>query len=454
VNRRKQDSSSGVLILVQNLPVPFDRRVWQEACALRDAGFDVTVICPSSEQHSAAREELDGIHVRRYRPRLEARGLVGYLVEYVVALTAMTVLAWRVTARRRISIIQACNPPDLLFLVAMPLVVLRGARFVFDHHDVSPELLMAKGHTADSRVVRLSRTLERLTFGSAVVSIATNDSYREVAVSRGGMSPEDVFVVRSGPAQGFDPVPPDPGLKRGRRYLVGYVGVMGVQEGLDLLLEAAQLIVTQYGRHDITFALAGSGPEAKRLRARSDAMGISGHVHFLGRVPDAELVRLLSTADVCVNPDEVNPMNDISTMNKVVEYMALGRPLVQFETREGRISAGASSLYATPNDPASLAEAICRLLDDPELRAEMGARGRERFQDLLAWSRQVPNLLAAYNRALSKGHLDINLRGAGWWRTGLARRGQDGAASKMTSPNAHEPVGDILTDRPQQVSHT
>jgi glycosyltransferase involved in cell wall biosynthesis len=425
VTSQRLDSRPGVLILVQNLSVPFDRRVWQEACALREAGFDVSIISPSSELHPATKEEVDGIHVHRYRPRLEARGLIGYVVEYAVALTAMTLLAWRITARRRIDIVQACNPPDLLFLVAMPLVLLRGVRLIFDHHDVSPELLMAKGHSADSRVVRLSRILERMTFSCAVVSIATNESYREIAITRGRMSPDDVFVVRSGPAPGFDPVPPDPRLKGGRRYLIGYVGVMGVQEGLDLLLDAAQLVVTRHGRHDVGFTLAGDGPEAKRLQARSEAMGLSQYVRFLGRVPDAELVRVLSTADVCVNPDEVNPMNDISTMNKIVEYMALGRPIVQYETREGRISAGSSSLYAAPNDPAALAEAICQLLDDPDLRSEMGARGQERYREVLAWSRQVPRLIAAYERALSKRPLGINLRRAGWWRTMFPRRGDD-----------------------------
>jgi glycosyltransferase involved in cell wall biosynthesis len=405
-----------VLILVQNLPVPFDRRVWQEACALRDAGYDVTVICPRSEQHPAAREELDGVHVHRYRPWLEARTLPGFLVEYTVALWAMSWRAWRVATRRRIDVVQACNPPDLLFLVALPLVLLRGARFVFDHHDASPELLVAKGQRADSRVVALARALERLTFGCAVVSIATNESYRNIALARGGMAPEDTFVVRSGPARGFDPVPPDPGLKRGRRYLVGYVGVMGVQEGLDHLLDAADLVVRRHGRDDVTFALAGSGPEAKRLRARAESMGLSDHVRFLGRIPDGELVRLLSTADVCVNPDEVNALNDISTMNKIVEYMAVGRPIVQFDVTEGRTSAGPSSLYAAPNDAASLAEAICRLLDDDELREGMGASGRERYRTELAWSRQVPVLLAAYERALAKRPRDMNLRRFGWWR--------------------------------------
>jgi glycosyltransferase involved in cell wall biosynthesis len=405
-----------VLILVQNLPVPFDRRVWQEACALRDAGYDVTVICPRSEQHPAAREELEGVHVRRYRPWLEARTLRGLLVEYTVALCAMSWLAWRVAARRRIDVVQACNPPDLLFLVALPLVLLRGARFVFDHHDASPELLVAKGHPPNSRVVALARALERLTFGCAVVSIATNESYRHIACARGGMAPEDTFVVRSGPAQGFDPVPPDLELKRGRRYLVGYVGVMGVQEGIDHLLDAADLVVRKHGRDDVTFALAGSGPEAKRLQARAESMGLSDHVRFLGRIPDAELVRLLSTADVCVNPDEVNTLNDISTMNKILEYMALGRPIVQFDVKEGRSSAGPSSLYAAPNDATSLAEAICRLLDDDELRERMGALGRGRYWTELAWSRQVPGLLAAYGRALAKRPRDVNLRRPGWWR--------------------------------------
>jgi glycosyltransferase involved in cell wall biosynthesis len=221
---------------------------------------------------------------------------------------------------------------------------------------------------------------------------------------------------------------------------VGYVGVMGVQEGLDLLLEAAQLVVPEYGRHNITFALT-----------RSKAMGLSGYVQFLGSVSDAELIRLPLTADVCVNPDEVNPMNDISTMNKVVEYMALGRPIVQFDSREGWISAGSSSLHAAPNDPASLADAICRLLDDPGLRGEMGARGRQSFHEELAWSYQVPNLIAAYDRALSKRRLDINLRGAGWWWKGLARKGRD-AAGLITSLSAHGPAGNLVMNPSEHVT--
>ena len=407
----------GVLILVQNLAVPFDRRVWQEACALRDAGYDVSVISPLSPEHPQKRERLDGVDVYRYSPVVEARGLAGFAVEYATALTAQTLLAWRVAIRGRIDVVHACNPPDLLFLVALPLVLLRRARFVFDHHDVSPELLMAKGHAPGSAVVRLSRLLERLMFGCAVASLAPNRSYRDIAVERGRMSPEDVFIVRSGPDDRFrDGAPPDHRLKRGRRHLVSYVGVMGMQEGLDYLLDAARVIVKDYGRDDTCFLLAGDGPERERLRARSRDLGLESHVEFLGRIPDHELIALLRTADVCVNPDEANRMNDISTMNKVLEYMALGRPIVQFDLLEGRFSAGDASLYAVRNDPASLADCICTLLDDEELRARMGKSGRQRYESMLAWSHQVPQLIAAYERAMIKAPFDINVRRAAWWR--------------------------------------
>jgi len=406
----------GVLILVENLPVPFDRRVWQEACALRDAGYDVFVVCPRSAQYPLRRELYEGIHIYRYRPGIEARGPAGYLIEYGIALTSQCLLALSIAMRRRIDIVHACNPPDLLFLVALPIVLLRRARFIFDHHDVSPELLMAKGRKPGSAIVRVARVLERLTFGCAVVSIATNGSYREVAVARGGMAPQDVFVVRSGPKAEFGLARPDERLKRGRRYLVAYVGVMGQQEGMDYLLDAARLIVEKYGRNDVIFMLAGSGPETDRLRARARAMGLSEHVEFLGRIADRELVALLRTADVCVNPDEVNPMNDMSTMNKILEYMAVERPIVQFDLREGRASAGDSSLYAIPNDPTSFADEICKLLDDERLRERMGASGRQRFERNLTWAHQVPQLLAAYERAMTKRPLDINIRRASWWR--------------------------------------
>ncbi|MFZ4434562.1 MAG: glycosyltransferase family 4 protein [Microthrixaceae bacterium] len=386
---------------MENLAVPFDRRVWQEALALRDAGYDVNVICPTSTQHPQRSEVLEGVRIHRYPSPFEARRTLGYLIEYPIALVSQLLLALKVAMRGRIDLIHACNPPDLLFLVAWPFRRFGGARFIFDHHDASPELLMAKGRASDSAVVRFARFLERRTFRMADVSIATNESYREIAIDRGGMSPDNVFVVRSAPDVGrFAGARIDPELRRGRRHLVAYVGVMGIQEGIDYLIDAVDDLVHRRGRTDVQFVLAGAGPEFQALSERVDRMGLGPFIDMPGRISEQELADLLATADLCVNPDEWNEMNDISTMNKVMEYMALGKPMVQFDLREGRVSAGEASLYARPNDVGALADGIVELLDDPDRRSRMGATGRERFVDHLSWEHSVPPLLEAYRHAL------------------------------------------------------
>jgi glycosyltransferase involved in cell wall biosynthesis len=391
-----------VVIMVQNLPVPFDRRVWQEALALTASGYQVHVICPRSRDYPRRRETLHGVRIYRYRPGPEAQRLAGYLVEYLVDICAQLRIALTIRARHRIAVVQICNPPDLLFLAALPLVAL-GARLIYDHHDACPELLAAKGHRENGPVVRLAGLLERLTYQCADVSIETNESYREIALGRGGMPPQDVFVVRSAPAvTRFSGARPDEKWRRGRRYLVGYVGVMGRQDGLDYLIDAARVIIHDLVRPDIQFVLVGSGPELPRLRARVRSLGLDDQVVFTGRLSEEDLGSVLATADVCVNPDEANRMNDISTMNKVMEYMAVGKPIVQFDLHEGRVSAGAASLYATRNDAASLGKCIVGLIDDPETRARMGQLGARRLRDSLSWEAQVPRLLAAYARATAK----------------------------------------------------
>lgn len=399
--RRGAERPPRVLILVENLAVPFDKRVWQEARTLRDAGYDVNVICPRSAQHPQAHEVLDGVSIYRYASPFEARRAAGYLLEYPLALAAQLALALKVHRAGRLDVVQACNPPDLLFLVAQPFRLLAGTRFVFDHHDACPELMMAKGRRPGSFLVRLMERLERWTFATADVSIATNESYRRIAVERGGMAPENVFVVRSAPTvDRFAQAREDPAARRGKRHLVAYVGVMGIQEGIDYLLDAADLLVNRRGRRDVQFSLAGSGPEFDRLVGRVEELRLQGNVTFLGRISDDDLAALLATADVCVNPDEANEMNDISTMNKIMEYMALGKAVVQFDLTEGRVSAGEASLYARPNDAESLADCIAELLDDPPRRAHMGEVGRSRFLTRLSWEHSVPHLLAAYGRAL------------------------------------------------------
>jgi glycosyltransferase involved in cell wall biosynthesis len=392
-----------VLILVQNLPVPFDRRVWQEALALDAAGYEVYVVCPRTDDYPRRHEVLNGIQIYRYSPGPEARRTAAYLTEYSIAILAQLRLALSIRLRHRIDVVHICNPPDLLFLVALPLVAL-GARLIYDHHDATPELMVAKGLREDGLLVRLVKLCERLTYRFAHVSIETNDSFRDIALRRGRMSPEDVFVVRSAPnLERFARAEPDEKWRRGRKHLVGYVGIMGSQDGLDYLIEAANLIIKSWKREDIQFVLVGGGPELPRLRYRVSSLDIADYVEFTGLISSSQrLGSILATADVCVSPDEANRMNEISTMNKIMEYMALSKPIVQFDMREGRVSAGEASLYAMRNDVSSLAEGIIQLVDDSEMATRMGKRGRQRLVSTLSWELQVPKLLAAYDRVLGK----------------------------------------------------
>jgi len=385
-----------VLILVENLPSPFDRRVWQEACALRDAGHVVSIICPTGRGCEKTFEEIDGIAIWRYRLPTEAAGALGYLVEYGAALFWTFLLSAKVFFTRGFDVIHACNPPDLFFLVG-GFYKLFGRKFLFDHHDANPELYVAKFGRKDF-LYRVMLWLERMTFRCADVSLATNHSYRRIAVERGGMDPRKVFVVRSGPSlERMKIVPPVPALKRGRKYLVGYVGVMGRQEGLDYLLHAARHIVFQLKRTDVHFGLVGGGTSLNDMKALARELGVADYVTFTGRVPDEDLLAMLNTADVCVNPDVATEMNDISTMNKIMEYMALGKPIVQFDLTEGRFSAQGASLYARRNDPVDLAAKIVELLDDAQRRRAMGALGRRRVIEELEWRHEAPKLLAAYD---------------------------------------------------------
>jgi glycosyltransferase involved in cell wall biosynthesis len=384
-----------VLILVENLPSPFDRRVWQEANALRDGGYTVSIICPTGKGYEKKYEEIDGIAIHRYKLPNEAEGALGYLVEYGAAMFWTFLLSWRVLLTRGFDVIHACNPPDLFFLIG-GFFKLLGKKFVFDHHDINPELYEAKFGRRDF-FWKLMVALERWTFKTADVSLATNESYKRIAIERGGMDPDKVYVVRSGPSlERMKIVPPSEELKRGKKHLVGYVGVMGKQEGIDLLLESARVIVKDLGRTDVHFGLVGGGTSLEDMKQLAVEKGIADHVTFTGRVPDAEMIAMLNTADVCVNPDVANEMNDKSTMNKIMEYMALAKPIVQFDLTEGRFSAQEASLYAKKNDPADMAAKIVELLDDPVRRAEMGAYGRRRVENELEWRYEVPKLLAAY----------------------------------------------------------
>jgi glycosyltransferase involved in cell wall biosynthesis len=391
-----------VLIIVENLPCPFDRRVWQEALALRAAGYSVSIICPKGRGFKKGYEVLEDVHIYRYPQPIEGDSALGYGLEYMLALLMQFALAVRIALTRGFDVIHGCNPPDTIFLIAR-IFKLFGKRFIFDHHDINPELYEAKFGRRDLWY-RLLCQLERWTFATADVSIATNESYRRIAVERGGMAPSRVFVVRSGvDLARVHPLPPRAALRRGKRYLVGYVGVIGSQEGLDLLLGAVAYMRRELHRDDVHFVVVGDGTELAALRQQSRELSIDDCVEFTGRISDAALWEIISTADVCVNPDRANDMNDKSTMNKILEYMAFGKPIVQFDLTEGRYSAGEASLYARRNDVADFALRLCELLADPERRRTMGAIGRERLEAGLAWHHQVPRLLQAYATALNLG---------------------------------------------------
>lgn len=390
-----------VLIVVENQSVPPDPRVLNEARSLRANGYEVTVLCPRRKAYPQGHEVVEGIHIYRHPMPREGNTPMGYLWEYGCALFWESLYAWWIFLRHGFRVFQACNPPDTIFLVALPFKFL-GVRFIFDHHDAAPELYFSKyGKTTFS--YRALLWLEKMTFRLSDVVITTNNSYKELAVKRGRMASDHVFVVRNGPdPQTFRAVPANPALKEGKRYLIGYVGFMSVQDGLDILVDIAQYM-KNLGRRDIRFVCAGRGPELAKLRKMVEEKDLAEMVNFAGRVSDEELLEILSTADVCVNPDRPCEMNDISTMIKIMEYMALGKPIVQFESKEGRFSAQEASLYADAKDQvADFANKILWLLERPEERKRMGEFGRARIKKELAWEYSVGNLLAAYEKAFSR----------------------------------------------------
>jgi glycosyltransferase involved in cell wall biosynthesis len=391
-----------VLIVVENLPVPLDRRVWLEATTLVAAGYQVSVICPTGRGWDKPHEVIDGVHIYRYPEPTEAHsGAVAYANEYLHSLRHWFRLARIVRRERGFDVIQGCNPPDLIFLLALWYRP-RGVRYLFDHHDVCPELFEAK-FGKRGLLYRIMLIWERMTFAAADVSIATNESFRNIAMTRGKMRPDDVFVVRSAPKiEKFKIAPPDPAIKKGAATLVGYVGVIGQQEGMDLLVAAADHLIRVLGHRDVHFAIVGFGPQLDTVKADVAHHRLDAHFTFTGPLYDDGLLAVLNSADIGVSPDPKNAMNDISTMNKVMEYMTLEKPVVQFDLTEGRASAGDASLYARANDPEDLAAKIAWLIEHPERGAEMGRLGRARVLSRLSWDHSVPQLLAAYERVFTK----------------------------------------------------
>ena len=386
-----------VLVLVENLSVPFDRRVWQECRALTEAGYRVEVICPrGTKRDTEPFAEIEGVRIHRYPLTAATGGPAGYVKEYGAALWHTVRLARRLSRSEPFAVVHGCNPPDLLFLIALTLRR-SGARFLFDHHDLVPELFESRFEGGPSLLRKVSALLERATFRTSDAVISTNESYRRAAIERGGLPPDRVRVVRSAPdLTRFTPVPPDPDLRRGKRFLACYLGVMGPQDGVDYALRALAHLRHDLGRDDLHSTFIGGGDAFDESVALSRELGLEDVVEFTGRVPDETVQAYLSTADICLSPDPRNPLNDVSSMNKVVEYMAMSRPLVSFELIEARVTAQDAAVYAPANDEREFGRLVGELLDDPERRERMGALGRRRVEEALSWEVSRGNLLEAY----------------------------------------------------------
>lgn len=396
------NKTKSILIIVQNLPVPLDRRVWRESTSLRRAGFHVAVICPKSKMYSRSYEALEGIDIYRYPLVFEAdQGILGYFVEFIYCWLASLLLAIKAYIRRPFHVIQACNPPDTFFALALLFRPL-GVKFVFDHHDLCPELYVAKGHSRSSLLYRGLVFLERMTLKTAHGVIAVNESHRALERERGGIADAKITVVRSGPDRSWpEGYSARPELKRGREHMVVYLGVMGEQDGVDHLLRAIQAYCAE-SPSDTLFALIGGGPNLPRMKALAEQMGLGAAVHFTGRIPDEELRDYLATADVGVDPDPFTEFNNLCTMNKIIEFMAFGLPVVAFDLKEHRRSAEGAAVYIPGNDDAALGRAMRELLLDKERRKSMSQFARSRFREALAWENSEEHLIRAYQRLFER----------------------------------------------------
>jgi len=398
------DSGRRVLIVVENLSVPFDRRVWRECGALREAGYKVSVISPRGVGNDTkSRDVVDGVAIYRYPGFQSDGGFVSYILEYGVALAMSFWLMMVVAIREGFDVIQICNPPDLLILPALPFKLI-GKKVIFDQHDLCPEIYQVQKKVGSrNSVVAALLFFERITYSFSDIVMVVNESCRKIALARGRRRPEDVFVVRNGPSlQNIRDAAPNLALKNGKRYLLSYVGMMGPQEGIDGLLRAILHLTKLRESRDFHVRVMGSGTVLDEMKQKSRELGLEGIVTFTGHVNYEQVMEGISSAEVCLCPDPKTQLSDKCSLVKAIEYMSLGRPFVAFDLEEVRQSANGAALYAVPNDEEDFAEKINYLLDNTELRATMGSIGKERVAQFLTWEHSKDALYRAYAKVFDK----------------------------------------------------
>jgi glycosyltransferase involved in cell wall biosynthesis len=399
MSKRGTGENPHVLIIVQNLPVPLDRRVWLECQALIARGYRVSVICPKGPG-DPSRQHIDGVDIYKYAPAPEAKGLPGFVWEFTYSWLRTAWLSLTVRRNGRFDILQACNPPDTYWLLAL-LWRSSGVRFVFDHHDLNPELFISRFGQPRGWLKSLEYRgllwLERRTFRAAHRIISTNESYRAIAIRRGSRGSEDVTVVRSGPdTTQMRPIYPETPRAADDINLV-YLGIMGPQDGVDQVLLVVDELVHRRGRTNVNATLLGFGDCLEALKRQSRELGLDDHVTFTGRVDRVEIAEYLSRADIGLCPDLKTPLNDLSTMNKTMEYMAYGLPAVSFDLRETQVSGGNTVLYVPSGDVTAFADAVESLIDDPQLRAQLGRDARTRVSTLLDWRPQAEAYVSVFD---------------------------------------------------------
>jgi glycosyltransferase involved in cell wall biosynthesis len=400
--RKQRSDSNRILIIVQNLPVPFDRRVWLECRTLTRAGYRVAVVCPKGPGDPSY-QVIDGVQIYKYRPYSPGGGAASYLAEYIYSFAATLILSLKAARGGRFGAVQSCNPPDIFWPIGILFRLWHGSRFVFDHHDLCPETFESRFPEGPPLLYGGLRFLERCTTRFADHVVSTNESYRRLVMDRDGVKPNRVTVVRTGPdPDRMKAAEAVPSLRRGRAHLAAYIGVMGPQDGVDIVIKAADFVVNTLKRTDISFTLIGSGDCYDELVALRDRLELGDFVEFTGRVPDDAVRAILSTADIGLSPDPSNPLNDVSTMNKTMEYMAFGLPVLAFDLRETRASAEEGGVYATPNDIEEMSRLLVELIDDEPRRRSIGAAGRRRIEQKLAWCHQERPYLAVYDRLVGR----------------------------------------------------